>query len=157
MTLEETLERLSPLAGSWVTSATHPTLPGVVVQGTVEIEWLEGKRFLIHRARVDHSDFPDSISIIGNVERDRPSAPRSPRSEDSALTMQYFDSRGIFREYEVSIDGTEWRIWRNARGFSQRFIGNLSPDARTITGAWELSKDDEHWEPDFEIRYHRRE
>ena len=65
------LERLDRLVGTWATDATHPALPGVVVDGTAVIEWLEGERFLIHRARTDHPDFPDSISIIGVTERDR--------------------------------------------------------------------------------------
>lgn len=156
MTIERSLEQLDRLTGSFSTRATHPALPGVVVNGTVEVEWLEGKRFLIHRARMDHPDFPASISIIGNVERDRAEDPQSPRSEDAPLSMQYFDSRGIFRTYEVTIDGTEWRIWRNTRGFSQRFTGTIDARAETITGKWQLSKDDEHWEDDLEITYRRR-
>lgn len=42
----------------WATEATHPALPGVIVHGTAVIEWLEGQRFLIHRARTDHPEFP---------------------------------------------------------------------------------------------------
>lgn len=156
MTIERTLEQLGRLAGSWVTEATHPAMPGVEVGGTVELEWLEGKHFLIHRVHFEHPDFPDSIAIIGNVERDRAEDPESPRSEDAPLSMHYFDSRGIFRTYEVTIDDTEWRIWRNARGFSQRFTGTLDPDAGIITGLWQVSKDDEHWEDDLRITYRRR-
>src|SRR3954471_8084614 len=68
---EPELEALNRLVGTWNTEATHPALPGVVVPGTVTVEWLEGERFLIHRARVDHPDFPDSISIIGFADQDR--------------------------------------------------------------------------------------
>jgi hypothetical protein len=156
MTLERTLEQLDRLVGSWRTEATHPALPGIVVQGTVDIEWLEGKRFLIHRARADHPDFPDSLSVIGNVERERVEDPQSPRSEEAPLAMHYFDSRGIFRDYEVTIDGTEWRIWRNAPAFRQRFIGTLAPDASTVTGIWQLSDDGERWKDDLQITYRRR-
>jgi len=39
---------------AWATEATHPALPGVVVHGSAIIEWLEGERFLIQRARSDH-------------------------------------------------------------------------------------------------------
>jgi hypothetical protein len=156
MTLERTLEQLDRLVGSWLTEATHPALPGVVVHGTVDIEWLEGKRFLIHRARTDHPEFPDSISIIGNVERDRVEDPQSPRTDEAPLTMHYFDSRGIFRDYEVTIDGTEWRIWRNVPSFRQRFIGTLASDAATITGLWQLGQDDERWDDDLRITYRRR-
>jgi len=42
-----------------------------VVHSTAVIEWLEGERFLIHRARTHHPDSPDSISIVGITGRDR--------------------------------------------------------------------------------------
>src|SRR4029450_4921058 len=71
MTSDSALKPLNRLVGSWTTEATHPAVPGVLVQGTASIEWLEGERFLIHRARTDHPDFPDAISIIGFTERDR--------------------------------------------------------------------------------------
>src|SRR5690242_6158876 len=70
-TSDPTLQALDRLVGTWKTEATHPAMPGVVVHGTVVIEWLEGKRFLIHRARSDHPDFPDSISIIGYMDQAR--------------------------------------------------------------------------------------
>ncbi|HMI91784.1 MAG TPA: hypothetical protein VK509_10500, partial [Polyangiales bacterium] len=59
------LKSLGRLVGTWTTEATHPALPGVIVHGTVVMEWLEGERFLIQRARTDHADFPDSIAILG--------------------------------------------------------------------------------------------
>jgi hypothetical protein len=65
MTNEPALARLNRLVGTWTIDVTHPALPGVVAHGTAVVEWLEGERFLIHRARTDHPDFPDSVSIIG--------------------------------------------------------------------------------------------
>src|SRR5436309_13183251 len=103
----ERLDRLDRLVGTWSTDATHPEVPGVIVHGTVVIEWLEGERFLIHRARTDHPDFPDSISIIGLTERDRvdDQPHRDPAiAGESLMTMHYFDSRGVFRVYQVSAD-----------------------------------------------------
>jgi hypothetical protein len=44
---------LARLVGRWNTVASHPALPGVVVHGTAEVEWLEGERFLIVRSRTD--------------------------------------------------------------------------------------------------------
>jgi hypothetical protein len=156
MTLERNLEQLDRLVGSWLTEATHPATPGLIVNGSVDIEWLEGKRFLIHRARCDHPEFPDSLSVIGNVERASAEDPQSPRSEEAPLTMHYYDSRGVFRDYEVTIDGNEWRIWRNAPSFRQRFIGTLAPDASAVTGLWQLSGNGEHWDDDLRITYRRR-
>jgi hypothetical protein len=155
MTIDQELELLGRLVGSWVTEATHPMLPGLVVQGTVEAEWLEGKRFLIHRARAEHEDFPDSISVIGNIERDRVGAAQHSGSE-AGLCMQYFDSRGVFRAYDVSIDEAAWRIWRDSPGFSQRYTGTFAPDGDTIVGLWELRQDDADWKKDLQITYRRR-
>jgi hypothetical protein len=155
---DPTLEPLNGLVGTWSTEATHPAVPGVVVHGTAIIEWLEGERFLIHRARTDHPDFPDSISIIGLTECDRIDSatdPASPAAGKSQLRMHYFDSRGVFRVYEVSIDDASWRLWRDAPGFSQRFTGVLADGGDTIVGRWELCQDDVHWADDLEITYRR--
>src|SRR5438132_10394219 len=70
-TTEPALQPLNPLVGSWVTEATPPAIPGVVVHGTASIEWLEGRHFLILRSRNDHPDFPDAISILGFTDADR--------------------------------------------------------------------------------------
>jgi hypothetical protein len=151
------LEPLNRLVGTWTTEAKHPAMPGVVVHGTVIVEWLEGKRFLLHRANSDHPDFPDSISIIGMTDSDRvdPSQGGLAAAGDSELRMHYYDSRGVFREYVVSIDDTSWRIWRDAPGFSQRFTGSVVDGGDTIVGRWQLNRDDRHWDDDLEITYRR--
>jgi hypothetical protein len=73
------LQALRALVGEWTTEATHPMLPSTVARGRSAVEWLEGETFLIVRARNDHPEFPDSISIIGDT---------------GGLRMHYFDSRG---------------------------------------------------------------
>jgi hypothetical protein len=150
----ETLRELNWLVGTWATTATHPALPGVEVRGTATIEWLEGERFLIHRSHLDHPDFPDSISIIGITEHDRADNGRKAAAT-GPLHMHYFDSRGVFRIYDVSIDGEVWRIWRDDRGFSQRFTGTRADGGETIDGLWELRRDDVNWENDLKITYRR--
>lgn len=101
-------------------------MPGLVVHGTV-VEWLEGERFLIHRARTDHPDFPDAISIIGDMERDRIDGNgQVAAGTPSALRMHYFDARGVFRVNETSLDDEAWQWWRDAAGFSQRFTGRFA-------------------------------
>jgi hypothetical protein len=159
MTAEPALDLLGRLVGTWTTDATHPAYPGVVVQGTAVIEWLEGERFLIHRARTDHPDFPDSISIVGITERDRvdnPPGNDAAATTGSRLCMHYFDSRGVFRVYDVSIDDEAWRLWRDAPGFSQRFTGSFADGGDTIAGRWQLCRDDIHWDDDLQITYRRR-
>ena len=155
MTPTTPLGRLGRLVGTWATEATHPALPDVVVHGTAVIEWLEGERFLIHRARTDHPDFPDSISIIGVTDTDRVLDNQPNAASESPLTMHYFDSRGVFRVYQASVDDLAWRIWRNAPDFSQRFSGAFNDAGGTIDGRWELCRDDVHWDDDLRITYRR--
>ena len=69
--------------------------------------------------------------------------------------MHYFDSRGVFRVYEVAVDDETWRLWRDTPGFSQRFTGTFADDGDTIAGRWQLSRDDIHWDEDLEITYRR--
>jgi hypothetical protein len=135
------LSGFDAFVGSWTTEATHPAVPDTVVHGEAVFEWLEGQRFLINRARNEHPDFPDSISVIGLVEE--------------RIAMYYFDSRGVHRIYETSVSGGVWHISRDAPGFSQRFKGTFSEDGNTITGLFELSRDDTTWDDDLAITYRR--
>jgi hypothetical protein len=88
------------LSGDWTTEATHPAFPDAVVKGSARFEWLNGERFLILRSETEHPDFPDGISIIGVME------------DQTDLSMQYFDSRGVHRVYQVAFDGKALEIRR---------------------------------------------
>ena len=138
---EPELESLNALVGDWTIEATHPAYPSTVVRGQAAIEWLEGEKFLIYRSRTDHPDFPDSIAVIGVPE--------------DALCMHYFDSRGVYRVYQVDMSERVWRMWRDAPGFSQRFEGTIAGDGDTISGVSELSRDDSTWDSDLEIEFRR--
>jgi hypothetical protein len=135
------LQPLNALVGEWATEATHPEFPGTVVHGRAVFEWLEGERFLIQRSQTDHADFPDAIAIIG--------------APTEGLSLQYFDSRGVYRVYQVSFDENVWRLWRDAPGFSQRFAGTFGDGGDTISGVWQLSRDGSTWADDLEITYRR--
>jgi hypothetical protein len=151
------LEGLERLLGSWITLAQHPMLPGVDVHGSAELERLEGERFLIQRSRNDHPDFPDALSVIGYMEQDRVDHTAGRPTQTAArLCMKYFDSRGVFRDYDVSIDSDAWKIWRDAPGFSQRFTGSFADGGNTIAGLWQLCQDDQHWKDDLRITYRRK-
>jgi hypothetical protein len=69
--------------------------------------------------------------------------------------MHYFDSRGVYRVYETSLEDGVLEISRDAPGFSQRFTGRFAEDGNSIDGVWELSRDDETWEDDLKITYRR--
>jgi hypothetical protein len=154
-TSEATLQVLKSYVGSWTTEASHPAFAGVVVRGSVVMEWLEGERFLIHRARTDHPDFPDSISIIGFTERARADKHAPAPAGEPELRMHYYDSRGVFRVYEMSVDAATWRLWRDVPGFSQRYVGVVADGGNTIVGRWQLREDAVTWNDDLQITYRR--
>lgn len=135
------LEPFETLVGTWTIEATHAALPGVVVPGESTFEWLEGKRFLIQHSRYDHPEIPNAMAVFGVT--------------DDRLSMHYFDSRGVYRVYAVSLSEGTWRFSRDAPGFSQRFTGTFSNDENTITGRVELSRDGSSWADDFFITYRR--
>jgi hypothetical protein len=129
------------LIGRWATQATHPLLPGLVVHGHATFEWLDGRQFLILRWHYDHPEIPDAIAITGIT--------------DGQPSMHYFDYRGVYRVYAVSLGEDQWRFERDAPGFSQRFTGIFSHDGDTITGQGQLSRDGSGWEDDLAITYRR--
>jgi hypothetical protein len=140
------------LVGLWTTEATHPAVPGTIVSGTADVQWLEGERFLIFRSHNDHPDFPDSTSILGDTD---------------GLQWHYFDSRGVHRIYELRVTDDAWEISRDAAGrdapeigrdapaFSQRLTVTFEDDDDTMEGRSRISSDDETWQDDLQITYRR--
>ncbi len=129
------------LIGRWATEAAHPLLPGALIRGSATFEWLDGRQFVIQHTHYDHPQIPDAVTIIGVT--------------DGRLTMHYFDSRGVFRVLDTSLEKDQWRFWRDAPGFSQRFTGILSQDGSTITCQGQLSRDGSTWDDDLAITYRR--
>jgi hypothetical protein len=129
------------LVGTWETEATHPGLPGTVIRGQATFEWLDGHKFVIWRSHYDHPEIPDAIAIIGVT--------------GGRLSMHYFDVRGVYRVFAVSLDEHQWRFWGDTDRFNQRFTCTLSDDGNTIKGLGELSSDGSSWEDDLAITYRR--
>jgi hypothetical protein len=134
------LEPFDALVGTWATEATHPAIDAVV-PGEITFEWLEGRHFLVMRARTEHEEFPDSISVIG-----------APEAGDG-LVMEYFDSRGVRRTYGIRLDDDVLRIWRDEPGFDQRFSATLGGDA--FVGRWQLARSPGEWQDDLRMAYRR--
>jgi hypothetical protein len=135
------LGRLNALVGEWTVEGTVPSDPPLVVRGRVAFEWLTGGYFLVQRWDVAHPDFPDGIAIIGSD------------ASAEVYRQHYFDSRGVFRVYEMSLRDSVWKLWRDSQSFSQRFTGTFSDDGKTIAGRWEKSSDGSNWEHDFDLTY----
>jgi hypothetical protein len=49
----------------------------------------------------------------------------------------------------------EWRSWRDAPGFRQRFVGTFSDDGGTITGRGSMARDGGDWEDDLQLTYRK--
>lgn len=132
------LRELEPLIGEWEVAV--PAFGGQA--GRATFEWLEDGSFL--RIASDAPDpVPNATMIVGHDDQGQTS------------TVLYYDSRGVSRVYLMTFRDREWRMWREAPGFHQRFIGILSDDGRKIRGAWELARDGSTWERDFDIIYTR--
>ena len=65
----------------------------------------------------------------------------------------YIDDRRVSRVYEMSLAKGVWKIWRNAAGFTQRFVGKLDKSGTSIKARWEKSVDGVNWEHDFDAAY----
>ena len=135
------LEPFDALIGTWETEAKHRAVDEIV-GGSTTFEWLEGGHFLVQRSHVDHELFPDAICIIG------------PPEAGDGLVMETFDSRGIRRTYDTSLENGVWRIWRDHRGFDQRFSATIGPDQ--FEGVFELAETQGDWQEDMRVTYRRR-
>ncbi len=142
MTEQDTaLEPLDVLIGAWATEATHPLVEEVVT-GDVTFEWLAGERFLIQRSHNDHGLFPDAISVIGAA------------AVGGGLVMEYFDSRGVRRTYDGSLEGGVLRFWGEFPEFAQRF--SLTLGRERFESRSQLARTPGEWEDDLIATYRRR-
>jgi hypothetical protein len=139
------LKGLDVLVGEWDVDMSFPADPSGTVRGHATFEWLEEGAYLIMRMGDRAGTSPWSLSTIGRDDA------------SGTYTMLYFDWRGVSRIYHMSLEGREWKQWRDAPGFSQRFAGTLSEDGNTITARWEKSFDGATWEHDFDLTYTRVE
>ncbi|HSJ17254.1 MAG TPA: hypothetical protein VK920_04120 [Solirubrobacterales bacterium] len=155
---DHALEPLDALVGEWRMEAGPPDGPLWPGEARVRFEWLEGGKFLIQRWTVDLPEAPDGIAIIGL--RDAPASAEAV-AEGLADTgapyrQHYFDSRGVYRVYEMTLAGGEWRLWRDSLDpFAQRFTGTFGDSGRTITARWELAEDGSTWRTDFDLTYRK--
>jgi hypothetical protein len=138
------VQGLEVLLGEWTMAVGIPDAP----QGRVLFEWMPGEKFLIERWDIPHPDAPDGVAIMG-YDKGR-----------DMLLQHYFDSRGVARVYEMSLEGGVWKLWRETPDFSpldfaQRFEGTFSDDGDTINGRWDIRHEGRDWEKDFDLDYRR--
>jgi hypothetical protein len=133
------------LVGTWRTVGTHPLVPGTTFHGRTSFSWMEGGAFLLMHSQIDEPGIPSGIAVLGTDDA------------TGECSMLYFDERGVSRRYEVSLRDSVWTWWRNDPAFSQRMVGTIAADGRTIVSRGELSRDGAPWEPDLTLTYTRLE
>jgi hypothetical protein len=131
------LEQLEPLIGEW-TSASKTFSEG---RGRMTVAPTEGGKFFRVDSAEENDRFPHSTQIIGSDE------------SGDECTVLYYDSRGVHRVYRTTVSRGEWRMWRDAPGFNQRYIAKFSRDGKTLAGQWEFSEDGTSWKVDFDLTY----
>ena len=124
-------DRLAPFIGEWAVTASLSDEPG-----RATFEWILDGRFMVQRTEIAHPAAPDTFAILGY--------------EDDGYVQHYFDSRGVVRRYEMTLEDGVWTLSRDAPGFAQRYTGAFSADGNTIEGAWELNG-----AKDFDLTYTR--
>jgi hypothetical protein len=137
------VSELGRFVGEWRMAVDIPDAP----QGRVLFEWMPGERFLIERWDIPHPDAPDGVAVMGFDEG------------RGTLLQHYFDSRGVARLYDMTLEDGVWTLSRTKPDFSpltfwQRWQGRFSEDGRTIDGDWETSTDEgATWEHDFHLTF----
>jgi hypothetical protein len=134
------LEPFEAVIGTWATEATHPGVDAVV-PGSTRFEWLEGGHFVLVYSHNEHELFPDALGVIG-------------AAEGGGLVWEYFDSRGVRRTYDVSLENGVLRMWRNAPGFDQRMSARLGH--KTFEALHQLAETPGEWQDDLKVVYRRR-
>jgi hypothetical protein len=139
---------LQPFVGRWSMRAVAPWAEGQPGGAETEFEWLPGGQLLVQRWRVPVPEAPDGIAVIAfDPDKDR-------------FLQHSFDSRGVVRLYEMSLENRTWKLWRTTPDFSpldfsQRFTGGFTDDGNVIEGRWEATDRDGSWRLDFELIYTR--
>jgi len=141
--MADRIDALEPLIGEW---AIEPRFERVEVprdaSGRTTFEWMPGKRFVIQRWEISVPEAPDGLALLG------------PHEDRDGLVQHYFDSRGVHRVYDMTLEDGVWTLERLHPGFDQRYTGTFSDDRSRIEGAWEM-RNDADWFKDFELDYVR--
>ena len=137
------LDRLEALVGEWTMEAGPPGGPPWEGEASASFEWMKGRLFMIERLSISLPEFPDGICVIGVGD------------DPGTFRQYYFDSRGVRRVYEMTLEDGVWTLWRDSpEPFPQRFTGRFQDDGRTIAGRWEKQEGSD-WEVDFDLTYRK--
>ena len=133
------LDQLQPILGDWI--ATSKAFSEG--RGLMTVTLTEDGKFLRVESREDDNRFPHSTQLIGADDA------------HDECTVLYYDARGVYRVYLTRVVEGEWRMWREAPHFNQRYVGKISDDGRRIAGQWEFSENGQDWKVDFDLNYEK--
>ena len=135
--------RFRPLIGTWTVEGRFVGGDEILpVKGTVTFKWIAKDALVVMRTRMKVA--PASVAVLGADDN------------QNSFTMLYSDERGVVRRLEMTLTARRWTMIRRQRGFSQRFVGRIAPNGRSIRATWEKSADGRHWIRDFELVYTKR-
>ena len=143
----ELMKRMEFFIGHWKMEVIHPHLQPNPISGQTNFEWLNEK-YVIQRTQIAKEEFPDN-TIIYDCNPDT-----------GQYLAHYFDTRGVTRLYQMSLENGQWKLWRDEADFSpldfyQRFTGKIDGTEKVIESAWEQSDDGKNWHADFKIIYQK--
>jgi hypothetical protein len=141
-------QRLEVLVGRWKTEGTTRPVgddPAATIDAVDTYTRLPGGRALLHSvdARVGDQHV-EGAEIIG-WDEDR-----------QTYVTQYFGTDGPNRYEAILVEEEEALLWKMSSN-DDRFTGRFSSDRNTITGHWELKRDDGQWGPWMDITLTKRE
>ena len=145
---KEAIRQLGIFAGKWELEVIHPRFPPNSIYGNTTFDWMESEMYMVQRTMIHQTEFPNSTMVFDYD------------TQTYAYVLHYFDSRGVTRLYNMSLENEVWKMWRDTADFSkldfsQRFIGKFNEAENTIQSYWEKSYDGLNWEHDFKIIYRK--
>lgn len=138
------MQQFAVLIGEWTMVGSHPQLP-FPAHGHSIFEWLREDSLLAWHFNWEPGEIPNAFSVIGRDDA------------VESCSVLYSDERGVGRIYQMTLKDGVWKMWRDSAGFSQRVTGTVSSDGKSIECRGELSRDGNHWEPDLDVTYRRKE
>lgn len=131
--------QLDLLVGDWIAESKRFSEG----RGYTTVAPTEDGKFLRLESREEDDRFPHSVQLIGSDD------------DSDECTVLYYDGRAVHRVYRMTLAGRVWKMWRDAPGFHQRYIGTIKDGGKTIEGEWEISEDGKSWKVDFDLTYRK--
>jgi hypothetical protein len=136
------LKKFEPYIGKWDLTLTNSWFLkslDATMKGKASFEWLDG--LLIFR--FGSGKTPGATSVIGYSDAKK------------KYEMLYFDDRGVYRIFDMTLKGNTWTMIRKDKDFYQRLT--LTIKKGIPSGSAEASENKgKTWRKDFDMLFARR-